>query len=84
MDRKMLFPDRRYLIFHNALQIKPRFVDQNGRIPGIKKILAVDSLAAVTGELFGASSVTTYIEMEWESFGEAFPAFLTIIGIPLI
>lgn len=38
------------------------FVDKSGRIPGIKKILAVDSLAAVTGGLFGASSVTTYIE----------------------
>lgn len=38
------------------------FVDKNGQVPGIKNILAVDSLAALTGGLFGASSITTYIE----------------------
>jgi AGZA family xanthine/uracil permease-like MFS transporter len=38
------------------------FVDENGRVPEIKRILAVDSLAAATGGLFGASSITTYIE----------------------
>jgi AGZA family xanthine/uracil permease-like MFS transporter len=38
------------------------FVDKNGKVPGIKNILAVDSLAALTGGLFGASSITTYIE----------------------
>ncbi len=38
------------------------FVDKNGRVPGIKGILAVDSLGAATGGLFGASSITTYIE----------------------
>ncbi len=144
------------------------FVYENGRVPDIKKILTVDSLAAITGGLFGASSVTTYIEsaagvaqggrtglmaivagilfalsaffapvirmigggyrllnsqqytlflnsgmqappgdyfaypitagalivvgflmmsivrdMEWEKFDDAFPAFLTVIGIPL-
>ncbi|HLA27128.1 MAG TPA: NCS2 family permease [Syntrophales bacterium] len=38
------------------------FVDKNGQVPGIKSILAVDSVAALTGGLFGASSITTYIE----------------------
>jgi AGZA family xanthine/uracil permease-like MFS transporter len=144
------------------------FVDKNGQVPGIKGILVVDSIGAATGGLFGASSITTYIEsaagvaqggrtgltaiitgilfasaaffspiiqmigggckllniqhyslfvssgvqvpqgdyfvypitagaliivgflmmnmvreIDWESFDEAFPAFLTIIGIPL-
>ncbi|PKN34253.1 MAG: NCS2 family permease [Deltaproteobacteria bacterium HGW-Deltaproteobacteria-19] len=38
------------------------FVDREGRIPGIRGILTVDSAAAVTGGLFGASSITTYVE----------------------
>jgi AGZA family xanthine/uracil permease-like MFS transporter len=38
------------------------FVDKNGQVPGIKNILVVDSVAALTGGLFGASSITTYIE----------------------
>jgi len=38
------------------------FVDKQGQVPGIKSILAVDSLAAVAGGFFGASSITTYIE----------------------
>ncbi|HLE12862.1 MAG: hypothetical protein A2504_13470 [Bdellovibrionales bacterium RIFOXYD12_FULL_39_22] len=38
------------------------FVDKNGKVPGIKRILMIDSLAAVLGGLFGASSITTYIE----------------------
>ena len=38
------------------------FVDKKGHVPGIKNILAVDSVAALTGGLFGASSITTYIE----------------------
>jgi AGZA family xanthine/uracil permease-like MFS transporter len=38
------------------------FVDMNGQVPGIRGILTVDSLAASTGGLFGASSITTYIE----------------------
>ncbi len=36
--------------------------DRDGRIPGIRRILAVDSLGAVIGGLFGVSSVTAYIE----------------------
>ena len=37
-------------------------VDERGRIPGIRKILIVDSLSASIGGLLGASSVTSYIE----------------------
>jgi AGZA family xanthine/uracil permease-like MFS transporter len=38
------------------------FVDENGQVPGVRNILLVDSAAAATGGLFGASSITTYIE----------------------
>ncbi len=38
------------------------FTDAQGQVPGIKNILLVDSAAAATGGLFGASSITTYIE----------------------
>ncbi|MRR39555.1 NCS2 family permease, partial [bacterium] len=38
------------------------FVDEDGKVPGIRNILAVDSVAAGVGGLFGASSITTYIE----------------------
>jgi AGZA family xanthine/uracil permease-like MFS transporter len=37
-------------------------VDPRGRIPGIRRILVVDSLSASIGGLLGASSVTSYIE----------------------
>jgi len=118
------------------------FVDDKGQVPGIKSILTVDSIAAVVGGFFGASSITTYIEsasgvaeggrtgltsivvgvlflasaffspviamvggalpitagaliivgflmmgtvreIPWSDFENAFPAFLTIVGIPL-
>ncbi len=36
--------------------------DASGRIPRLRRILIVDSLAASIGGLFGASSVTSYIE----------------------
>lgn len=36
--------------------------DERGDIPGIRRILAVDSLSAAIGGFFGASSVTSYIE----------------------
>lgn len=36
--------------------------DAHGRIPGIRRLLIVDSLSASIGGLFGASSVTSYIE----------------------
>jgi len=38
------------------------FTDKNGQVPGVRNILLVDSAAAATGGLFGASSITTYIE----------------------
>jgi len=38
------------------------FLDKDGRVPEIKGILVVDSLGAATGGLFGASSITTYVE----------------------
>jgi AGZA family xanthine/uracil permease-like MFS transporter len=38
------------------------FLDKEGRLPRLKKVLLVDSMAAVLGGVFGASSVTTYIE----------------------
>jgi len=38
------------------------FTDKEGKVPGIRNILLVDSAAASVGGLFGASSITTYIE----------------------
>ncbi len=38
------------------------FADADGQIPGVRNILLVDSAAASVGGLFGASSITTYIE----------------------
>ncbi|MBS3957210.1 MAG: NCS2 family permease [Clostridiales bacterium] len=38
------------------------FVEPDGKVPGIRNILLVDSAAASVGGLFGASSITTYIE----------------------
>jgi AGZA family xanthine/uracil permease-like MFS transporter len=37
-------------------------VDEQGRLPGIRNVLLVDSVGAVTGGAFGVSSNTTYIE----------------------
>jgi AGZA family xanthine/uracil permease-like MFS transporter len=118
------------------------FTNPDGSVPGIRSILTVDSIAAIVGGFFGASSITTYIEsasgvaeggrtgltsivvgllflvaaffspviamvggtlpitagalivvgflmmktvreIPWLDFEEAFPAFLTIVGIPL-
>lgn len=116
------------------------FLDAQGRLPRLKSVLLVDSIAASIGGAFGCSSVTTYIEsaagvseggrtgltavvvsllfflsvffwplvgmipaaatapaliivgflmmtivrdIEWSNFTEAFPAFLTILTIPL-
>jgi AGZA family xanthine/uracil permease-like MFS transporter len=39
-----------------------RFLDREGRLPGIKRVLLVDSLAAVVGGVTSSSSNTTYIE----------------------
>lgn len=37
-------------------------LDKNGGLPNLRRVLLIDSLAAVAGGLFGASSITTYIE----------------------
>jgi adenine/guanine/hypoxanthine permease len=37
-------------------------VDEQGRLPGIGRVLVVDSVGAITGGAFGVSSNTTYIE----------------------
>ena len=36
--------------------------DERGRIPGVRRALVVDSVSASIGGLFGASSVTSYVE----------------------
>ena len=36
--------------------------DEQGEIPGLRRLLAIDSLSAAIGGFFGASSVTSYIE----------------------
>lgn len=36
--------------------------DEDGRIPGLRAVLAVDSLSASIGGLLGVSSVTSYVE----------------------
>lgn len=38
------------------------FIDPAGKMPRLKNVLFVDSLAALCGGLFGCSSVTTYVE----------------------
>jgi AGZA family xanthine/uracil permease-like MFS transporter len=38
------------------------FLDAEGRLPRLRRVLLVDSLAAIWGGLCGCSSVTTYIE----------------------
>ena len=37
-------------------------LDKNGNLPSLRRVLLVDSSAAIVGGLFGASSITTYIE----------------------
>ena len=39
-----------------------KLLDKDGALPNLRRVLLIDSLAAVAGGLFGASSVTTYIE----------------------
>lgn len=39
-----------------------KLLDKGGKLPGIKKVLLVDSVAAVAGGLTSSSSNTTYIE----------------------
>src|SRR5687768_7329604 len=39
-----------------------KFLDEHGRLPRMKRVLLVDSLAAVAGGVASSSSATTYIE----------------------
>ena len=45
-----------------ALVEQAALTDRDGRIPGLRRLLAVDALAASIGGWFGASSSTAYIE----------------------
>jgi len=45
-----------------AVGTQAGFVDAKGRIPRIREILYVDSLAALFGGILGSSSLTTYVE----------------------
>jgi AGZA family xanthine/uracil permease-like MFS transporter len=45
-----------------AVGAKAGYLDREGRIPRIRQLLMVDSLAAITGGAFGCSSNTCYIE----------------------
>lgn len=45
-----------------AVGAQGNMLDKNGKLPGLKNVLLVDSVAAMIGGLFGASSVTTYVE----------------------
>ncbi len=38
------------------------FVTKDGKVPRLRNVLLIDSLAAICGGLFGCSSITTYIE----------------------
>lgn len=45
-----------------AIAEEARLTDENGEIPRLGRLLTIDSIAAAMGGLFGASSVTSYIE----------------------
>jgi AGZA family xanthine/uracil permease-like MFS transporter len=45
-----------------AVANQGKFLDANGRLPGLRRVLLVDSFGAMWGGFCGASSVTTYIE----------------------
>ena len=46
----------------SAIAQEAKLTDERGRIPGIRRILAIDSISAAIGGALGASSVTSYIE----------------------
>jgi adenine/guanine/hypoxanthine permease len=46
----------------SAVANAAHLTDDRGRIPGVRRILTIDSLSAAIGGLLGASSVTSYIE----------------------
>ena len=39
-----------------------KLLDDKGNLPALRRVLLIDSVAAVVGGAFGASSITTYIE----------------------
>jgi AGZA family xanthine/uracil permease-like MFS transporter len=45
-----------------AIAEEAQLTDANGEIPRLRRLLTIDSIAAAIGGLFGASSVTSYIE----------------------
>lgn len=45
-----------------AVGAEAGYLRKDGTVPNLRNVLLVDSLAAVTGGFFGASSITTYIE----------------------
>ena len=45
-----------------AVAKQGEFLEDDGRVKDIKEILVVDSAAAAVGGLFGASSITTFVE----------------------
>lgn len=45
-----------------AIAEEARLTDEEGRIPRLRRLLAVDALSASVGGLFGASSATAYVE----------------------
>jgi len=45
-----------------GLGSEAKFLDEQGRLPRINRVLLVDSISAVAGGAFSASSATTYIE----------------------
>jgi adenine/guanine/hypoxanthine permease len=66
-------------------------VDRRGRLPGLKRVLLVDSAAAAVGGAMGTSSVTTYVESgagvsEGARTGLAslFTAALFLLAVPFV
>ncbi|MFT3788977.1 MAG: NCS2 family permease [Tepidisphaeraceae bacterium] len=46
----------------SAIAEEGKLTDEQGRVPGVRRLLIVDSLAASIGGMFGVSSNTCYIE----------------------
>lgn len=59
------------------------FLDRQGRLPGISRVLLVDSLAAAVGGVFSSSSNTTYIESA-SGIGEGGRTGLTSVVVGLL
>ena len=57
-----------------------KMLDSNGRLPGIKRVLLIDSLAAAAGGAVPASSNTTYIESA-SGISESGRTGLVVVGV---